>query len=174
MNRRRIYCNSCANETWHEIAAHFEQERADTWFGGVQNFEAEILRCCGCDLLAFRLLTHPHALQDKDDKPQEELLPERGHKKRPREFFLSMPKPVRTLYQETVSAHDSKLVLLSAVGLRALIEAIVVDRIDKSKYGYSLESKINALSAVFEPDVLQTLHDFRTVGNEAVHAQAAP
>ncbi len=174
MKRRRIYCNSCANDTWHEIAAHYEQERVEPLFGEKQNLEAEILHCCGCDLIAFRLVTHPFAFQDKDDKPQEELLPERAHKTRRRKYFFSMPGAVRTLYQETATAHDGKLILLSAVGLRALIEAIVVDRIDKAKYTYTLESKINALSTIFEPGVLDTLHDFRKVGNEAVHAQVTP
>lgn len=174
MNRIRNYCNSCSNDTWHEIAAHIEQSRVDYLFGENQQFDGEILRCCGCDLLAFRLVTHPFEFQDKADMPEIEHYPERDHNKRKKRFFFSMPITVRTLYNETVAAHDGKLVLLSAVGLRALIEAIVVDKIETSKFGYSLESKINALSDILEPKVLSTLHDFRTVGNEAVHAQVIP
>jgi hypothetical protein len=85
-----------------------------------------------------------------------------------------MPPHISTLYHETVAAHDTKLVLLSAVGLRALLEAIIVNKVESSKYGYSLESKINSLEGIVEQKVIQTLHDFRTVGNEAVHAQVAP
>jgi hypothetical protein len=82
-----------------------------------------------------------------------------------------MPPSVSRLYQETVTAHDAKLVLLSAAGLRSLLEAIVVDKIDKTKYGRTIESKINALAGLFEPGVLAVLHEFREMGNKAVHAQ---
>lgn len=174
MERRKSYCNSCGHDTWHQISSHVEQMREDTLFGVEQNWEAEVLQCCGCDLFSFRLVTHPFSFQDEGDKPDISFYPEREHNKRKRKYFARMPSSVRTLYHETVTAHDAKLVLLSAVGLRALLEAIIIDRVDSTKFEHSLESKINALADVLEPKVLQTLHDFRMVGNQAVHAQIEP
>lgn len=174
MKRTRLYCNSCEAETWHDIAVHREQEREDTLFGYPQKVEAEILVCRGCDQYSFKRTTHPFEFQNKEDKPVEEVLPERGYKRRKRKFFSTMPRPIRSLYEETVTAHDNKLVLLSAVGLRALLEAIVVDRVEKSKYGHNLDSKIKALAPMFSPDVIQTLQDFRAAGNAAVHDQEPP
>jgi Domain of unknown function (DUF4145) len=174
MKRARLYCNSCEAETWHDVKVRREQERVDTLFGYPQRVEADILACRGCDQYSFRLVTHPFEFQNKEDKPIEEVLPERGYKRRKRKYFSTMPRAIRELYNETVSAHDNKLVLLSAVGLRALLEAIVIDKVDKSKYGNNLESKINALAHLFPPDVVQTLHEFRVAGNAAVHDQQPP
>ena len=174
MKRTRLYCNSCEAETWHDVAVHREQEREDTLFGYPQKLEAEILVCRGCDQYSFKRVAHPFEFQNKDDKPVEEILPERGYKRRKRKFFSTMPRAIRELYNETISSHDNKLVLLSAVGLRAILEAIVIDKVDKSSYGHNLESKIKALAPHFSPDVIQTLHDFRVAGNAAVHDQQAP
>jgi len=144
------------------------------FFGESQSWEADVLQCCGCDLFSFRLITHPFSFQDENDKPVVEFYLEREQNKRKRKFFLHMPSSVRTLYHEAVTAHDRKLVLLSAVGLRALLEAIILDRVDSTKYGHSLESKINALADAVDAKVLQTLHDFRIASNEAVHSQVEP
>lgn len=174
MDKRRIYCNSCTNTTSHEVVAGHVEDREDYFWGFPQKCEAEILRCCGCQLLCFRLVTHPFDFQDKKDKPVEELFPERGYKQRRKRHFFRLPKEVHALYNETVAAHDRELNLLSTVGLRALIEGIVADKLDKSKYGQTLESKIDALSGLFQPDTIKTLHDFRIMGNKAIHAQIAP
>ncbi len=170
MTHFRIHCNSCGTETWHEVVAAHTQNRYNSLWGYSQNIEAEILRCCGCDFLAFRSVTHPFEFQDEKDRPEERLYPDRNFTKRKRKFF-PMPINVARLYQETVTAHDAKLVLLSAAGLRSLLEAIVVDKVDKSRYGLTIESKINALTGLFEPGVLAVLHEFRKMGNKAVHAQ---
>lgn len=174
MERRRIYCNSCKNNTWHEVVASHTQEREDDLWGYPQRFDAEILRCCGCELLSFRLLKHPFAFQDASDEPEEEMYPERGYKKRERRYFFQLPREVHALYNETLAAHDRELNLLSTVGLRALIEAIVADKLDKTQYGNSLESKIDALAHLFEAETISTLHDFRKMGNKAIHAQVVP
>jgi len=172
--RTRLYCNSCESETWHDVAVHREQMREDNLFGYPQKLEADILVCRGCDQYSFRQITHPFEFQNKDDKPTEEILPERGYKRRKRKFFSTMPRAIRNLYEETVSAHDKKLALLSAVGLRALLEAIVINKLEKSAFGNSLDSKIKALASRFSPEVIQTLQDFRLAGNAAVHEQSAP
>ena len=174
MSKTRTYCNSCKNNTWHEIESEYTIDREDDLFGYPQRFEAFILRCCGCDQIAFKLVKHPFEFQDKKDEPEEEIFPERGYKKRERRYFFHLPKEVHTLYTETLSAHDRELHLLSTVGLRALIEAIVADKVDKKLYKNNLESKIDALAGTFQPETVKTLHEFRNMGNKAIHAQIAP
>jgi len=174
MSKSRIYCNSCKNSTWHEIEVTYSVDREDDLFGCPQKYEAEILRCCGCDQITFKLIRHPFEFQDKKDEPEEELFPERGYKQRERRYFFRLPKDVHSLYTETLSAHDMGLGLLSTVGLRALIEAIVVDKVDKQYYKNNLESKIDALANTFQPDTIKTLQEFRSMGNKAIHAKIAP
>jgi len=170
MNRIRIHCNSCGTETWHSLTAESKVTRYVAVWGYEQLIEGAILQCCGCDDISFRCITHPFEFQDGKDKPEETLFPDRSFKKRRRKF-LPMPIHVTRLYQETVTAHDAKLVLLAAAGLRSLVEAIVVDKLDKTKYGRNLESKIAALAGTFESGVLAVLQEFREMGNKAVHAQ---
>jgi len=174
MAKYRIFCNSCENITWHEVVASHKQEREDNLWGYPQIIDSEIVRCCGCYQLAFRLIKHPFEFQDKNDKPEEEIYPERGFKKRKRRFYIALPREVYNFYHETLAAHDIGLALLSAVGLRALIEAIVKNKFEEGEYGANLESKINALSKHFSETTIDTLHEFRIMGNEAIHSQIAP
>ncbi len=170
MERIRVHCNACGTETWHAITAKRKVTRYVAVWGYDQALEAQILQCCGCDELSFRLVTHPFEFQDPKDKAEEALFPDRNFNQRRRKF-LPMPTNVARLYQETVTAHDAKLVLLAAAGLRSLVEAIVVDKIESTKYGRNLESKIASLAGVFEPGVIAVLQEFRDMGNRAVHAQ---
>ncbi len=170
MNRVRIYCNSCGTETWHALAVETRVTRYASLWGYEQLIEAAILHCRGCDDFSFRSITHPFEFQDEKDKPEEQLFPDRSFKKRRRKF-LPMPVHITRLYQETVTAHDVKLTLLATTGLRSLIEAVVVDKIEKAKYGRTLESKITALTGIFDNGIIAVLQEFREMGNKAVHAQ---
>jgi hypothetical protein len=174
MKKHRIYCNSCKNNTWHTVAANHKIEREDHLWGHPQLFEAEILCCCGCDLISFRLTKYPFEFQDKHDKPEIEILPERAFKEREQRYFFHLPREVHNLYQETLAAHNRNLILLSTVGLRALLEAIVADKLDKKEYGPNLESKITALGKYFKEPTINTLQEFRVMGNKAIHSQLAP
>jgi hypothetical protein len=73
-----------------------------------------------------------------------------------------------------LAAYDRGLILLSTVGLRALIEAIVADKLAEKEYGHNLESKIAALSRYFKESTINALQEFRVMGNKAIHAQIAP
>jgi hypothetical protein len=131
MNRVRIHCNSCGTETWHALAAETRVTRYASLWGYEQLIEAAILQCCGCDDFSFRSITYFFEFQDEKDKPEEKLFPDRSFKKRRRKF-LPMPVHITRLYQETITAHDAKLTLLTATGLRSLVEAAVVDKIEKA------------------------------------------
>lgn len=174
MTRERIYCNSCKGETWHESVAHYNHERYDDLWGHSQTLDSEILKCCGCEAITFRLVKHPFEFQDEKDSPEVILYPDRTSKIRKRKFYPHLPKHIHQLYQETVIAHNTELIVLSTVGIRSLVEAIVADKIDPSKYANNLESKIEALRSQFRESVIGTLHEFRKIGNKAAHELQAP
>lgn len=174
MERERIYCNTCKGETWHENVTIHEHDRYDYFWGYPQKFESVIFKCCGCEDVSFRITKHPFEFQNKKDKPEVFVYPESGFKFRERKYFWNLPKNISQLYHETVKAHDSELVVLSTVGVRALIEAVVADKIPKEKYKKNLESKINSLKSHFPESVIETLHEFRRMGNMAAHELEAP
>lgn len=174
MTNERIYCNSCKSETWHELVAQYSHERHDYFWGYRQQLDSATFKCCGCEDITFRLVKHRFEFQDENDQPETRLYPDRGYKFRDRKFYLHLPKHIHGLYQETVNAHNAELIVLSTVGVRSLVEAIVADKIDPSKYSNSLESKIESLRPHFQASVIDTLHEFRKIGNRAAHELQAP
>ncbi len=168
----RIACVSCNKETWHEIATEHHQSFFDDDIRYDKLFEAQILRCCGCDYLSFRVLEHPFTCET-DGKVIEQLYPER-RLKRDRKYFTSLPETIKIAYYETVDAYDFQLYILTAVGIRSILEAVIEDKISSSGRGLSLKSRIDQLEHFFGQQVLDTLHDFRFLGNKAVHSLEAP
>lgn len=174
MTKGRIYCNTCKVETWHESVVSHSHERYNYLWGSSQVFDSEIFKCCGCEDVSFRLIKHPFEFQDPKDDPEELIYPERGFKFRDKKYFWQLPKNISQLYKETVKAYDSELIVLSTVGVRALIEAIVAEKISSKNYTKTLDSKINSLRPHFSESVIDTLHEFRKMGNKAAHELEAP
>jgi hypothetical protein len=145
----------------------------DYFWGSDKLFHAQILQCCGCDRLSFRLYEHPFEFEEAGEVA-EHVFPTREHKRRERKIFFSVPEHIRRAYFQTNEAFDHELYLLAAIGLRALVEAIVLDRIPEIENSASIQSKVNALRKYFADDVIDTLHDFRFMGNKAVHALSEP
>ena len=91
----------------------------------------------------------------------------------PREFanlspkkFRSIPKPLGAIYTECVQAFNYGLHLTCAIGLRALVEGICVDKDCTGKY---LWEKIGNLNAILPQNIVDHLHGFRFLGNVAAH-----
>lgn len=174
MNKIRIYCNTCKGETWHESVTSHPHDRYNYFWGYSQKFDSEILKCCGCDDISFKITKHPFEFQDKSDTSEEFVYPDRRSNLRENKYFWNLPADIHGLYHETIKAHNSKLIVLSTVGVRGLIEAIVADKIDGNNYKNNLESKINALRPYFSESVIETLHEFRRMGNMAAHELRTP
>jgi hypothetical protein len=170
MDRTRVYCNVCRHETWHNATAEYQQSHYDDFYGFDRLLHGQILSCCGCEYLCFRLYTHPYEFEE-DGKIEESIYPERAFTRRQRIYiFWALPREIQKLYEQTVEALDKDLCLLSAIGLRALIESIVIDRLKPTEYSSSIKSKIEALRKYFSGEVINTLQEFRFMGNQAVHS----
>ena len=133
------------------------------------------LQCKGCDDFSFKLQTIDYFDRSEvDEEIKEEIFPTRLYKKREKKYLFSPPKEIKHLYSEIIIAYDNKLLLLATVGVRALIETIVISNYKKEEYTNSIQSKINAMSRHFNDDVIKTLHEFRIMGNKAIHTQVVP
>jgi hypothetical protein len=174
MSKERIYCNSCRGETWHELVTSYEHDRYDYFWGFPQKFNSHTFKCCGCEDITFRLVKHPFEFQNDEDEREVFFYPDRNFKFRDRKVYLSLPKHLLRLYQETITAHNNELIILSTVGVRSLVEAIVADKIAPTKYKNNLGSKIDSLRQHFPDSVVDTLHEFRRMGNKAAHELDVP
>lgn len=86
-------------------------------------------------------------------------------------YFIKLPVKLKKIYRETLQAFNEELYLLTAVGLRALIEGICSDKQIKGK---NLEEKINRMNSLLPQNIVTNLHSFRFIGNDAVHELEPP
>ncbi len=148
----------------------------------------QIIKCGGCDEISFRKLYNDVAMQgnSKDDETIQELYPQRGSHSRPIKVFRGVPIEITKIYRETIDAFNSNLKLLCSVGVRAIVEAICLDKKIvngevKSPNGEvliskKLDGKISGMATkgFLTSDNAETLHEIRFIGNEAIHELTQP
>lgn len=165
-----IFCGRCGRDTNHHILCERSEgsKKDDDYHWGIDHY---FVQCAGCDNYCYAL-----SRWDEDDywnpnKKEEthwETYPlSKGHRTTI-DNSHELPFKVKLIYQEVISSINSKLYLLSAIGLRTLIEAICKDQGVKGK---NLEELIDTLEHEnFLPlDHAEILHGLRFMGNEAAH-----
>src|SRR5258705_2751863 len=116
--RTKFHCNECKRRTWHEVVAEHSQEVEDPLMGMPYLVQGQILKCCGCEYLSFRLFEHPFDF-DENGKIAEQVFPVREYEKRTRRVSkLGIPPHIYKIYEQTTEAYDGSLYLLVAMGLR--------------------------------------------------------
>ncbi len=138
---------------------------------------AQIIRCCGCRTISFRLSATSEDDFDYENNEQiysEKLYPERssGSRKAMANADKLPPKILR-IYSETLRAINGGLVVLAAGGLRTLIEAVCKDQ---KVCGNNLESLIDelAVKGILGKKQADSLHSHRWLGNFALHEAETP
>jgi Domain of unknown function (DUF4145) len=101
------------------------------------------------------------------------VYPHRSAEREPFEHFYLLPASIRSIYKEVIDAMNCSLPILSAIGLRTLIEAVCVH--EKTE-GINLEQRIDGLAkkGVLAPAQASILHSHRFLGNVAAHEIQAP
>jgi hypothetical protein len=97
--------------------------------------------------------------------------PKRASSSRPSKHFVNLPAKLGTLYSEVIKSKNEGSHLLCAVGLRSLIEGVCAD---KGIRGSNLEAKIEGMKSLLPENIVKNLHEFRFMGNDAVHELEAP
>lgn len=133
----------------------------------------QIVRCLGCETFGFRRNSRntEYFYVDGDEMildETEEIYPPRlaGRTKLKDEHLI--PSDVRHIYDEAHAALVSEMPILSAVGIRGLIDAVCQD---KEAAGKNLKEKIANLVnlGVLTQDGAGILQDLRLLGNESIH-----
>lgn len=173
----RIYCNSCKQLTNHNLALshaydHRTEEESLEVYG-----QFRLWFCAGCDACTMEdYYTADYMFSQVGDGEFSQEYASIYHPKpavgfRPDKQFDKLPPKLRKLYDEVIRAHNDKLHLLCSAGLRGLIEGICAD---KNISGRDLEKKIDGMTAVLPTHIVENLHGFRFIGNDAVHKLEAP
>ncbi len=164
--RQYIYCSYCKSETNHYCkSVHYRQynKHDDREFWEMVSHRFWV--CAGCENCTLEKVTI------NDSEGYSEFFPERSEYHITEKTFLSLPTKLDNLYRETLQAYNNGLSILCSAGLRALIEGICEDKKIKGK---NLEEKINGLTEVLPSNIVTNLHNFRFIGNSALHELSAP
>lgn len=124
------HCNTCDGERNHELL-HSERttwEDSEHLVAGSDTYET--LKCCGCGNIELRHIS----LSNVDDAPTVNYFPAAIYRKNPKWFkllFLELNDEdefVERLLNEIYVAHQHKLPSLVAMGVRSLLEKIMVSK----------------------------------------------
>lgn len=195
--KSQLYCNRCAQVTWHDIIATTTQTfTPETHPDMGIDFACathETLACAGCEQGSFR--TTWVTSEDYVDPETGTLegsttvYPPRTQDMREPRPYRNLPKTLSDLYHDVVRAHNENMPLLCAAGLRALVEGLCKDqRVSsgqvkvKTKKGPTLKTlkdlrgRIEGLAqkGLLTPRDAKVMHSLRFMGNEAVHELQAP
>ena len=180
-------CEECTGEKEHTVISSYTDKGSqmikEEGFGISWSNEYQIIQCGGCKTISFREKTYHSEDDDNDgrDPTKIYLYPERKwNNKQPIEMVY-LPHAVSTIYWEVIKTYNNNCVVLCAVGIRALIEAVckalkVEGSYELNKKGENilktdLEAKINGLveKQYLAPHAAKILHTQRFMGNEAAH-----
>lgn len=175
----KYFCGKCKRPTNHkelflEHRSGQLDEHAFAW-----NDKYAIIECAGCDNISF---LHNYGdsemiSQDEDGEggyyTEDTIFPyylEQGDMLR---NLHLIPLKIRVIYEETLNALKSNSLILTAGGLRAIIESVCKDRGIESR---NLDKRIDILAndGHISNGEAQRLHSIRFLGNDALHEIEVP
>ena len=172
----KALCLDCKKVTNHNVLAEHKtsgghEEDEIRWWATYQ-----IIQCMGCDDISFRRTS---ACEEDFDpytgklEEAESLYPDRLGGRDPMSGHESFPVKTKRIYIETIKALNNQTPILAAIGLRALIESICLEKKTKAK---TLAKGIDELAqmGLLSAKQAEFLHNHRFMGNEAAHEIIAP
>lgn len=168
-----IHYNHCKTSTHHDIVGSHEYHFSGGESGPDEWGEYSLWACAGCDTCTMQdRYSADYMIDNQGENVFETVFwPKRGFSVRPSKHFVQLPNKLQLLYRELLSAFNENLYLLCAAGLRSLVEGICAEKAIK---GANLESKIEGMKVLLPESIVKNLHEFRFIGNKAVHELEAP
>jgi len=195
-------CNSITNHIVMQSIDVEEEEVIDTHYGIDSKDHYQIVKCQGCDSITFRHQNWCsenmfQISQDEwEDGNTEYLYPERSIHTRALKPFKNLPRRISKIYSETTNCFNKDFRILCAAGLRAIIEGIcseqgikdgpifledgVTQKLKRDGItpvrSESLQGKIAGLheKGILTKSSANMLHEYRFLGNDAIHDLQLP
>lgn len=174
-----IFCNCCRRETRHKHVWHGKREDMEEWgeeYGNIQFVESWVFAtwiCLGCEtaVLEERYTNDGMHSEEVDVIWSSVFHPSRERFKLRKKHFQNLPLHLDKIYGEVLLSLNAEAWILSAVGLRALIEGVCENKDIK---GRDLKIRIDGLEKILPANIVKNLHSFRFMGNSAAHELAPP
>ncbi len=174
-------CPRCRRETNHSILANYTYKMDDPRCYYWVYTDYEIVKCNGCNFISFREVYADSECIDYNENGElvhgdiEKRYPSIIVSSRIKDYNINyIPYTCRSIYEETEFSLANNQVLLSAMGLRALIESICNSQEQFGNIKFksdNLYEKINELvnKKKLTEESGEILHKIRGIGNESTH-----
>ena len=171
------HCENCKGERNHKEL--FEKKIRGDDYGLVWIEKYLVIECLGCDNISFLKIYGDMTMVEYDHEGnreyvfEENLYPYFLEKGEEIKYQNHLPVAIKTIYVETISAFKANSYILTAGGLRAIIEAICNHLKIKKE---NLEKRINTLHVKGHLTLSESkrLHSIRFLGNDALHEITKP
>jgi hypothetical protein len=182
----KVACSKCKAKVWHKVITSVDETSKEEGPQHQGNGQAAVewklsfqtIQCQGCKSLSFR-----HVSANSEDFREvekgkwevvehETLFPSRTEGRIPLKDAHIIPDQLRAIYVETIASLNNRQPLLSAIGVRAILETVCRD---KKAQGKDLYGKINYLvsDGAMTRDGAEILQMLRSVSTEPPHETVA-
>lgn len=173
--KEKFYCKTCQGDTNHDLL--YDESESMLHDDGSKIWKCyETIRCLGCGTISF----HYSECHTENSEPHSRLLsaksqyfPRERFFRNPIEGVQKLPVNTQNVYFEVLAALNEDFPILTAIGLRALIESVCRE---KAYTWTNLYEGIEDLSVdgIISLTQAEFLHACRFMGNSAAHEIAAP
>ena len=176
----KVFCKVCKGDRNHTEIHNIEERggEEESDFQYIHKFS--LIKCNGCDNISFletygdtEMFNHVGPYGEQEYYDEKTVYP--TYLKKGEEIYYKhhLPKKIRLIYSETISAFKANSSILTAGGLRAIIEAIC-NHLKIS--GNNLAERIDGLSknGHLTTSESKRLHSIRFLGNDALHEMEVP
>ena len=163
----KSHCNTCGGSKNHLVVNRIEQPWSDDLPNGYPLYGARnytIYQCAGCDEVTMKMETWHSEHTDVDNTPiiERQFFPPRIYRAKPDWLWIIDPDwHISKLSNEVYAAIQNGSYALASMGLRALIEAIMIDKVGDSgsfqknltafeQNGFVSKLQVAALSSALE------------------------
>jgi hypothetical protein len=182
----KLLCSQCLRQTNHTLLKTYDTSWADDEADVSGGATYDFLSCDGCETATLRITSW------FSEEPDEmvTLYPPRGSEevvRAPKTFEeITFGGPLESVYRQTVSAFNQRLLTLAGAGVRLIIEGVckergieggtVTDEKGVAKRKDNLEGRVNGLeeTGYISRQQAETLHQIRFLGNDAAHELDQP
>lgn len=170
----KALCAECSKKTNHQVLFR-QTETPPEEYDYNAKIDYSVIKCCGCDNISFLYEFHDYENRYYNDETgHEDYLLTVNQYPRIIEGYSGfkevgyLPPLIKQIYTETLDALKNESMILTGIGLRAIIEAITKQ---ENIPGKNLDTKISNLSknGFLSKKDADRLHAIRFMGNDAAH-----
>ena len=173
--KEKFYCQACQRETNHDVL--YDESETMLIEDGSKIWKCyETIRCLGCGTISFHYSECHTENSDRHSRllsAKSQYFPKERFFRNPIKCVQKLPVNTQNIYLEVLASLNEDLPILTAIGLRALIESVCRERAYKwtNLYNGIEDFSINGILSFTQ---VEFLHACRFLGNSAAHEIATP